>query len=329
MDTSTHVVMGIGIGGLAMLDPVVAGHTATTEAVLISAFLGSQAPDIDTILKGKNNAIYIRNHRGVTHSIPAILLWSVLIPAIIMLFIPAANALHVWLWTLLAVFLHVFVDIFNAYGTQALRPFSQKWVRLGIINIFDPVIFGAHVLGIILWVSRLTPPGLTFLYIYAGLSLYYIWRVWAHHRVKQRIMSKMPEAEYIDISPSFRWHYWHVAVRTPTTYMVAKDYKRTLQIVNTFNREPLSSTDLLTHAEKDKNIQAFLTFSPIHRWEVYHHPDYDEIRFTDLRYRNKHGYYPFVAVAFIDDHHQVISSYTGWIYSESKLQKKLRVAMAN
>ena len=78
---------------------------------MIAALAGSQAPDIDTILKLKNNAVYIRNHRGFTHSIPAVLFWSVLIPGILFMFYPEANLLHLWLWTLLAVVLHVFVDI--------------------------------------------------------------------------------------------------------------------------------------------------------------------------------------------------------------------------
>ena len=34
-----------------------------------------------------------------------------------------------------------FVDIFNSYGTQALRPISNKWIQLGVINTFDPIIF--------------------------------------------------------------------------------------------------------------------------------------------------------------------------------------------
>ena len=37
--------------------------------------------------------------------------------------------------------LHVFVDIFNSYGTQALRPISNKWIQLGVINTFDQLFF--------------------------------------------------------------------------------------------------------------------------------------------------------------------------------------------
>lgn len=112
MDTGTHVVMGFALGGLATLDPAVSGSTATASSVLIATLVGSQIPDIDTVLKLRNNAVYIRNHRGITHSIPAVLLWPLLISGTIYFFYPEANLLHLWIWTFIAVFLHVFVDIF-------------------------------------------------------------------------------------------------------------------------------------------------------------------------------------------------------------------------
>ena len=79
MDTGTHIVMGIALGGLAFADPVVANSTITTTAVIAGTIIGSQAPDIDTVLKLRNNAVYIRHHRGITHSIPAVILWPLLI----------------------------------------------------------------------------------------------------------------------------------------------------------------------------------------------------------------------------------------------------------
>src|SRR5690606_40652820 len=93
--------------------------------------IGSLAPDIDTVLQLRDNAVYIRHHRGATHSIPAVLLWPLLIAGALSLIFPEANLLHLWLWSFLAVFMHVFVDIFNSYGTQALRPISNRWVALG------------------------------------------------------------------------------------------------------------------------------------------------------------------------------------------------------
>ena len=95
------------------------------QAVMLATIAGSNIPDIDTVLKLRNNAKYIRNHRGITHSIPAVILWSFLISGISFAFFSDAPYLHLLLWSFIAVFLHVFVDIFNAYGTQALRPFTK------------------------------------------------------------------------------------------------------------------------------------------------------------------------------------------------------------
>src|SRR5699024_1876905 len=175
MDTGTHIVMGVGLAGLATLDPTVANDPVLFGSVFVGTMLGSQAPDFDTILKLKNNAIYIRNHRGLTHSIPAVIFWGLAIALLIYTFVPSIPFLHVWLWTFLAVILHVFVDIFNAYGTQALRPFSKQWVALGFINTFDPYIFSLHLGGIIAWILG-AHSGQTFAIIYAVIALYYVKR---------------------------------------------------------------------------------------------------------------------------------------------------------
>ena len=73
-------------------------------------------------------------------------------------------------------------------------------------------------------------------------------------------------------------------------------------------------------AKQDENISAFLSFSPIYRWDIFDHDHYYEVRFIDLRYRSK-DYYPFVAIVQLDHNLNIISSYTGWIFSEEKLRK--------
>jgi inner membrane protein len=62
----------------------------------------------------------------------------------------------------------------------------------------------------------------------------------------------------------------------------------------------------------------------VYRWEINDYEEYTEIRFIDLRYRSN-DYYPFVAVVNVDNDQHIISSYTGWIYSERKLKRKLLV----
>lgn len=321
MDTGTHVVMGVALGGLATLDPVVASDQTLTTAVMVGTLVGSQAPDFDTILKLRNNATYIRHHRGISHSIPAILLWGVLIAAIIHLFVPHVNFFHLWVWTFLAVIVHVFVDLFNAYGTQALRPFSRKWVAFGFINTFDPYIFLLHVAGIIAWALG-AHPGYTWLTIYVVIALYYVKRYFDKQEIVKKIHKHLPTTEKIATSPTIKQNFWRVAITTTNHFYVGTVVNGHIQILEDFQRVPLPNTKVFHRAQQDKNISAFLSFSPVYRWEVSEYEGFTEIRFIDLRYRSK-GHYPFVAVVQIDHQMNIINSYTGWVFSEQKLQNKL------
>ncbi|MFB6468361.1 metal-dependent hydrolase [Cytobacillus sp. Hz8] len=321
MDTGTHVVMGLALGGLATLDPVVASSSVTATSVLIGTIIGSQVPDIDTILKLRNNAVYIRNHRGVTHSIPAVLLWPLGILAVLYPFFPEANLFHLWIWTFVAVFLHVFVDIFNAYGTQALRPFTSKWIALGIINTFDPIIFGLHVIGLVIW-GLGANPGYIFLTVYAVLVAYYIIRFITQRKVLSAVKEIIPDATDIIIAPTLKFHQWKLAIMNKNQFFVGRATNNQVEILDQFNRKPIPETPVIEAAKKDKNLSAFLSFSPVYRWEVDEYDTYYEVRFIDLRYRSN-GHYPFVAVVHLDHELNVKNSYTGWIFSEAKLQRKL------
>jgi inner membrane protein len=321
MDTGTHVVMGIALGGLATLDPVVANDPILFNAVLVGTLVGSQAPDFDTILKLRNNATYIRNHRGLTHSIPAVLFWGILISSIIFFFTPEVSFLHLWLWTFFAVIIHVFVDIFNAYGTQSIRPFSHKWVALGFINTFDPYIFFLHVAGIIAWMLG-AEPGTTFLTVYAVIALYYIKRYFDKREIVKKVYEVFPATEQIATSPTMKQNHWRIAITTKDRFYVGTVEHGHIQLMDEFERVALPNSKILNLAQTDKNISAFLSFSPVYRWEINEYDHFIEVRFTDLRYRSR-GYYPFVAIAHIDYDDHITNSYTGWIFSEHKLQKKL------
>ncbi|WP_332646244.1 metal-dependent hydrolase [Lysinibacillus sp. 54212] len=328
MDSGTHLVMGIAIGGLALADPVVAENSAMFTAVLAGTILGQQAPDIDTVLKLRNNAVYIRHHRGITHSIPAVLLWPIAITAILSLIFTDANLLHLWLWTQLAVFLHVLVDIFNAYGTQAVRPFSKKWVALGVINTFDPYIFGLHCIGILLWAFGANPVW-TFGIMYFIITCYYILRFAVQKAVKTAVHNTIQDEEFVIVAPTMRFFYWRVAAASKTHYYVGRVYRRSVNIYDKFEIIPLPRTPLIDAAMQDKNLQSFISFSPIYRWEISELENgLTEVRLIDLRYRSNDRY-PFVAVAHVDDDLNIVTSYTGWIFTEDKLQKKLQIGSSD
>ena len=76
-------------------------------------------------------------------------------------------------------------------------------------------------------------------------------------------------------------------------------------------------------ARKNTDLQSFLEFSKIHTYTVTRLNGMIEYRFTNLRYFSK-DIYPFVAVVIVDEvSNEVLSSFTGWVFSEESLQKKL------
>ncbi|MFD1020603.1 metal-dependent hydrolase [Thalassobacillus hwangdonensis] len=323
MDTGTHIVMGVALGGLATLDPVVQQDPQLFNAVLIGTLVGSQAPDFDTVLKLRNNAVYIRHHRGITHSMPAVAFWGISLTGLIYAFNPEVSFLHLWLWTFLAVILHVFVDVFNAYGTQAYRPFTKRWVAYGFINTFDPYIFLMHIAGIIAW-NLGANPGLTWLLIYFVIAMYYFKRFFDKRELVKLIHEHFDDVIQIATSPTIRQNEWRIAITTNTHFYVGQAENGHIHILDEFVRKPIPTEDpIMQKAMTDHNIRAFLSFSPVYRWEMSYYDEYTEVRFIDLRYRAK-GRYPFVAVAQVDDSKmKIINSYTGWVFSEEKLQDKL------
>jgi len=321
MDTSTHIVMGIGLTGLAAIDPTLIHNPTTSYAIMFGTIIGSVIPDIDTVLKIKDNANYIRHHRGITHSLPMTILWPLIITVVAAYFFPQANNFHVWIWTFLAVFLHVFVDIFNSYGTQAIRPLSYRWVAFGIISIFDPLIFGLHIAGFAAWYV-FGHSGDIFLIVYGLLVLYYLLRTFQHHQAVLSVKMDYPDVQSIFLSPAFKWQHYHMAASSESAFLVGEVKAKNVKLIDHFQQQPLPSTEAIHIAKQDKNIRAFLSFSPIYRWEISDKHGFMEIRFIDLRYLSN-GRYPFVAIAWIDTSQRIMSSYTGWVYSEEKLHKKL------
>lgn len=325
MDTGTHIAMGFGLAGLAYLDPTVASHPELANAVLLGTLIGSQAPDIDTVLKFRGNATYIRNHRGRTHSIPAILLWGGLISSVLYAFAPGIPFMHLLLWTLLAVVLHVSMDIFNAYGTQVTRPVNKKWVSLNVINIFDPFIMGIHVLGFALWKAGFHP-GHVFAGIYAVMFVYMFQRVLAYRNMIKYAKESLGMEGRYTLLPSLLWTKWGLIVETDKRYFVGDIKNKEITLHDSFDKHTERIHHVLEKAKEDKNISAFLSFSRYAHVTTREEEFGFEVKWIDLRYRTK-THYAFIAIAHLDKDLNILDSYTGWEYREHKLSEKLVYAL--
>ncbi|MGF7046261.1 inner membrane protein [Paenibacillus sp. DS2015] len=322
MDTGTHLVMGISLAGLAHIDPAVAASPSLAIAVTIATVLGSQAPDSDSVLRLKNNAVYIRNHRGITHSLPFLLIWTLLITGVLSLFFRDVSIGHLALWTGIAVCVHVFSDLFNTYGTQAMRPFTEKWISWNIIHIFDPFIFGTHLTAILLWVLGMLPPAPLFSILYSITAVYYIWRSLVHFSKTNEVARLDTENKQGDIYyliPTISLHHWHVV----------KSHIDGSYNMGTFNYHQLEWKDYtisskhpaVEYSKNHSDVKSFLYFSSFAVADVEVTSTGYIVRWADVRYRHR-TQYPFVAVVVMDKQFKTTGSYIGWL-SQDKMNERL------
>jgi len=330
MDSGTHLVIGLSLAGLACIDPIVAANTAVSTAVFIGVVLGSQAPDTDTLLRLKGNAVYIRNHRGISHSIPALLLWSLAITCLVTMgfqSLSGIQVLHIGLWVTLAVCFHVFIDLFNTYGTQAMRPFSEKWVAWNIIHIFDPVIFATHLLAVFIWSIHLTSPTIIFPVLYAFTALYYAARSYQHYALLQSLPFKdpfyAPGDKYLLI-PTIHLTIWHVVKIQPKGQYVLGELK--FQTLKWVDAVTCCGHEAVQVSKTHPDIAAFLYFSSYACAELKERTWGYEVRWIDVRYRHRKQY-PFVAVLLLDHELKPIDSYVGWL-SDSRIEKRLGIDLS-
>lgn len=322
MDTLTHTLMAGTIVGLAHIDPSIDPVSAGFITTIVGASL---IPDIDTVSKVRNNAVYIKNHRGITHSLPfTLLIWPLLLAALSSLFFELPF-LNMYLWTLFAVSLHVFSDIFNAYGTQALRPFKHVWLQLGFINTIDIPIIVMHLIYFFLWFIGFNPV-ILFIALYSILVVYYIGRFIYKEYLVNKIKQQLPNDDISRVFclPTIRSNEWRVVVVAAAAYYVGRTFKGQIVFYDRFEKIGPLEGELFEAVKDDKNFLSFTFFSSIYRYEITDvSKDTIEVRYIDLRYL-KDGHYPFVCIMLLDkDDYEVQSSYTGWVYSETKLQQKL------
>lgn len=321
MDTATHTAMGLGLYGLAHLDPVVASHPETAQAVLLATVIGSQAPDFDGLSRFRGSAAYIRNHRGITHSLPMLLAWPLLITGTLSLFYDSIHLRPLLLWGFVAVAVHIFIDLFNSYGTQVLRPFSKRWVKWHVLNIFDPFIMGVHLIGFALWSFTPLPPGPLFAGIYAMIVLYIGWRWLMRKRTVKQVRQAVGSGGKLTLIPTVRWNAWRVVWEDDTLIRTGEIHGNRIR----WNREfPKDQTDhpAVRASRQAPTVDAFLYFTEYaHPLVTQRHYGY-EVRWVDVRYHYK-KHFPFTAYTLLDKDLQILQSDVGWI-SEDQLQKRTR-----
>jgi len=146
MDTVTHGLTG-WLVARALPDDWKGEHPATATAVVV---LGSVLPDADNAASLLGSELYLRIHRGLSHSLLGISVSSLVVALLFARFGKWKDAKRLFLLALLGQVSHVVLDLLNAYGTQVLQPFSDARLSLDLLFVVDLLFSGIVIAGIAL-----------------------------------------------------------------------------------------------------------------------------------------------------------------------------------
>ncbi len=200
MDPITH-----GISGAALARAVPGRPLPRSQVWLLIGM--AMAPDLDYVLRWFSDELYLEHHRGVTHSLLMLPLWTWLVVSLL----PKRrerNPLLPWLIGA-AIGMHILLDVITSFGTMILAPLSDWRATLDLVFIIDPIFTGLMLAPLLLIPLRrrlarpLAAASLALMFAYIGLC------AWNHHRALMLVRDSWPDAPVqaalpLPFSP-FRW----------------------------------------------------------------------------------------------------------------------------
>jgi inner membrane protein len=147
MDTITHTLFGLTTYGAVNKSNLSKREKA---AIGFTAIVGSNIPDIDVVMRVTEigRIMDLMWHRGITHSLLMIPIWTFLLYCISAYFFKVKSK-KITLIALFTVSLHVLADVLNTWGTGIFEPFSSVRISFGVLSIIDFVIWGMMLIGLI------------------------------------------------------------------------------------------------------------------------------------------------------------------------------------
>jgi inner membrane protein len=225
-----------------------AGLNRKTALATLTLTLAGEAPDLDVLSSLRGRAFSFAHHRGFTHSFLGLLLDAAVVVGFVYLVwrlrrrttkdpnLPPRWGL-LYLYAYLAGLTHILLDFTNNYGVRPFWPFYEKWYSWDIVFIFEPVMFGFLLLGLIIpaffalidkeiGVRQRGPRGrIAATLALAGVVLTWGLRDYEHRRALNALVARTYEereplrvSAYPSLSDPF---HWYGVVETSSFFVLA------------------------------------------------------------------------------------------------------------
>jgi inner membrane protein len=152
LDPITHFLTGTCLSR--------AGLNRKTGLATLTCVLAAEAPDADILYYFGGSVTGFQHHRGFTHT----LLGAPLVAGVVLAGVYGIYRLMrtgdrepkhpprwklLFIYALIAVLSHLFLDFTNNYGVRPFAPFNPRWYSWDIAFIVDPLILAALFLGLV------------------------------------------------------------------------------------------------------------------------------------------------------------------------------------
>ena len=290
MDTITHIVLGACAG------EAIAGKKLGKKALLIGAFANS-IPDLDfssSFWLSTDKSLLA--HRGFTHSFLFVILAAGLMALLFQQWKKKNTSFRFWLWFFaIEMLLHLFIDVFNAYGTGLFEPFSHYRVSFNIIFVADPFYSIWLVIACVMLIILKKTDKRRFYWMSFGLGLSLLYLVYC---ISNKIKVDMDVREMLQKqgigyksyfstpTPLNNW-LWYIVAGDSSGYYIghysAFDRKKQMDLryfpKNDSLLQPIAGSEEVKHL-----VRFSKGFYTVEKWN-------DVLVFNDLRFGQMVGWY--------------------------------------
>lgn len=296
MDNLSHTLVGLMISRTGF-DSIAAKRGERGMAAMM--MLAANAPDIDGFSFFYNQLEYLEVHRGYTHALIFIPLMALLPMAIVKGITKQRPTFLAWFGCMLAILSHVLLDWLLVYGVRMQMPFSDRWLRLDIGSLIDPVV----------WAILLLAAGVPYVLSLASreigsrkasggrrgwawaallmLTGYEVYRWNSHQQAVERMNALLymdRPAKNVYAFPDGLWRWRGVVEGDNFFYEIPVDWQGEFNMNNARLEYKAEVTPALEAARRDPVFQAVIRFNQVPFWRTSPLEEGTLVRLSDLRF---------------------------------------------
>ncbi len=295
MDPITHGLIGLALAKFTGND------ISISDAATVSIVIGSIFPDVDIVFQKWGDYVYLKNHRGLTHSILGITISAAFLAVLLSFFFKGTGINELFVWSFFGGLSHSAFDLLNSYGAKLLWPFCNKKFSLGILNSFDPLFFLTLTSCII---SKPAYKTLALIVFISYIFLRILMKWFVSNELHKNYTTECGKVSLLpSLTSLFRWHF---VLEEPDRNVVGEKniLKRNIKIFKVFDK---MEDEVLKKVSFSYVGRFFSEFTPVFHVMRESIDDVNRYVFVDMRYYMRNSFLHH-AVLEIDKNDNIVNA---------------------